>query len=195
MARFRLNGKHYLNVPETEWEQIEITLTGKQHRHRYKVHAYLDPEDPSDHNYPGEIIVATKASRAHPKDIIFVGSPTLDMEPLDDEAEALIAEVAARGAHPIESLPATGGNFSENLLAALQQEFAKLNASLSGRAAPQESEVEILRKQNAELQRQLAESASKGDVPTPPDEEPVEAESETPPPAPRPSFVPLKPLL
>lgn len=98
MARFRLTAPHYLNVPGTEWEQNETLPTGKIYRHRYKVHMYLDPKDPGDHNYPltGEIIVATVADPRYPLDLIFLGEPTQDMEPLDAEAEALFQAAMSR---------------------------------------------------------------------------------------------------
>jgi hypothetical protein len=112
MARFRLTGKHYLHtVPGTEWEQKEVdATTGRQAIRRYPVPLHLDPDNPADHNYPGEIIVSTKADRAHPRDIVFKGPPTPDMEPIDEEADKLIAPLRAKWEknHPIESLPASG---------------------------------------------------------------------------------------
>jgi hypothetical protein len=111
MARFRLTGKHYLKVsdPPCEWEQKEWNqTTGKQARKVYPVPMYLDPDNPGDCNYPGEIIVATKREAAYPRDIIFIGLPTTEMEPLDPEATKLSTEAKKRGEHPIESLPANG---------------------------------------------------------------------------------------
>lgn len=94
MARWRIMGKHYLNVPGTEYEYRETNeTTGKQARKVFPVPLYLDPANPGDRNYPDEIIVAHAASKLFPKDIIFVGPPTLDMEPLDEEAEAISAEM------------------------------------------------------------------------------------------------------
>src|ERR1035437_368992 len=96
MARFRLKDKHYLHVlPETEWEQKELDqVTGKQARKVYLVPRYLDPDDPSDCNYPGEIIVATKEDKAWPRDIIMKGPPTADMEPIDDESIVILKKMS-----------------------------------------------------------------------------------------------------
>lgn len=99
MARFRItdidNNGHYLKTdPPTEWEQVEVDQkTGKQGRHRYVVPMFLDPKDPGTFNYPGEIIVSTKADPMYPRDIVFLGPPTQGMEPLDAEAEVLMRKV------------------------------------------------------------------------------------------------------
>lgn len=119
MARWRLTASHYLNVPGTEWEQKEIDrTTGRQARKIYKVPRLLDPEEPSDLNYPGELIVAHEGKGAQPRDYIFIGPPTPDMEPLDDEAKAISANLAKTWKHPVDSLP---GNYSQSM----QQEFEK----------------------------------------------------------------------
>lgn len=120
MARWRLTAKHYLNVPGTEWEQKEIdTKTGKQARKIYLVNLHLDPEMPADHNYPGEIIVCL-AGKGHPRDIVFEGDPTVDMEPLDAEAEAISAARSKYWIHPIDSLPA-GETYGDALVKRLEQ--------------------------------------------------------------------------
>lgn len=128
MPRWRLTNAHYLNVSEmqgggpVEWEYIETSRdSGRRARKLFKVPLYLDPANPADHNYPGEIIVAHEEG-SQPRDLIFKGPPTPDMEPLDDAAEKLSEEMRAKGAHPIESLD---GNYG----AALAQQFeAQLNA-------------------------------------------------------------------
>ena len=92
MARWRLTQKHYLNVPGTEFEYRETTHYGKQIKKNFPVPMFLDPENPGDCNYnqdgesrsgnsntPGEIIVAWADGTERPRDIIFTGSPTLDM--------------------------------------------------------------------------------------------------------------------
>lgn len=94
MARWRVTEKHYLNVPGTEYEYRETNeTTGKQARKVFPVPLYLDPANPSDCNYPGEIIVTHKADKAYPRDLIFVGPPTMGMAPLDEEAEAISAKM------------------------------------------------------------------------------------------------------
>lgn len=112
MARWRLTAAHYLKVPGTEWEQKETDQqTGKQGRKVYPVPLYLDPNNAADCNYPGEIIVSNKHSAAHPKDIVFSGPPTPDMEPIDDEAIKITEPLKRKWetTHPIEALPTTVG--------------------------------------------------------------------------------------
>lgn len=143
MARFRLRGKHYLPVPGTEWEYKETASNGKQKRMVLPVPAYLNPEDPSDHNYPGEIIVSTTESALYPKDIIFTGPPTPDMEPLDEEAEKLMQQFAPSWKHPIESLPGVGSMipFGDRLLASLQQQVSELHSQVG--ASPDKTIAEL----------------------------------------------------
>jgi len=108
MARWRLTSAHYLNVPGTEWEYKETDLnSGRQARRIFPVPMYLNPDWQQDHNYPGEIIV--KQGKGEPRDIIFEGPPTPDMEPLDEEAEAISAKHRPSWIHPIETLDAQGG--------------------------------------------------------------------------------------
>lgn len=110
MARFRLKSPHYLKLKApAEYEHKEVDqATGKQATKRYPVPTHLDPDNPADCNYPGEIIVTDKESRLHPKDLVFLGPPTPEMEPLDEEAERLVAQWEKKWVHPIDSLPATG---------------------------------------------------------------------------------------
>jgi len=134
MARFRLKDKHYLNVPGTTWEHQETDQqTGARARKVFEVPLYLNPDDARDCNYPGEIIVATKKDTRFPRDILFTGLPTPDMEPLDDEAVNLYEDYMKRfgGQHPIESLQATGFTYSETLLENLQRQVADLMAKAS----------------------------------------------------------------
>jgi hypothetical protein len=111
MARWKLLKSHYLNVPGTEYDVRETHReTGKQVTKRFPVHLFLDPDDRSDHNYPadGLVIVSNRADKLHPRDIVFVGPPTPEMEPLDPEAEKISAEWKKKWDQlPIESLPTT----------------------------------------------------------------------------------------
>jgi hypothetical protein len=127
MARWRLLNAHYLVVPGTEWEYKETDRnTGKQARKVFQVPAFLDPKDPADQNYPGDIIVCHEGT-GHPKDIVFVGEPTPDMEPLDDEAQALTDSLKEKWVHPIESLSGVG--YSQSILNDLERKIDQVIAS------------------------------------------------------------------
>lgn len=126
MARWRLINAHYLNVPGTEWEYKEIDqTTGRQGRKVFTVPLYMDPRDPADHNYPGQIIVTNAASKEWPRDIIFLGDPTPDMEPLDEEAEAITAKLREVWEHPIESLPSTMSEGESAFMAKMMEAFGQ----------------------------------------------------------------------
>jgi hypothetical protein len=112
MARWSLKDSHYLSVPGTEWEYIESDReSGRRARKVYEVPVYLNPKTPSDWNYPSEqlVVVADKYDPKHPRDIVFTGPPTPDMEPMDEEAEKISQGYIDRGAwkHPLESLNMT----------------------------------------------------------------------------------------
>lgn len=202
MARYRLIAKHYLNVPGTEWEQVETDQhTGRQVRKRYTVPRHLDPDMPSDWNYPndGIIIVSDREDPSHPNDIVFIGEPTLDMVPLDDEARAKVEAVAKRGQHPIESLPGQGEIFSDRLLATFETALNQALAKQGGipKATVGEDRIAMLEAQVAELTRMLAAGAPPGDPASSADdkadssvvvEEPLPVEA--PPPPPRGSTLP-----
>lgn len=149
MARFLLKDKHYLNVPGTQWEQTEFNqATKKQARHLYNVHLFLDPEDSSMWNYPEQIIVSTKADPAHPRDIVFVGSPTPDMEPLDEEANLLLRKVLAKSVQPMSeaALPTTGPTPAPKPSSELS-ELRQMMAELRGQMTTLIGENEALKQQ------------------------------------------------
>jgi hypothetical protein len=88
---------------------------------RFPVPRYFDPNDPGDWNVrgSGEVIVCY-AGKGQPRDHTFTGGPTLDMEPLDAEAEFLSAEVQKNCKHPIDSLP---GDFTQSILNDFQRQI------------------------------------------------------------------------
>ena len=117
--RWRLRNAHYLNVislgdgTKVEWEYKETSRqTGRQVRKLFPVPALLDPNDPADHNYPGDLIVAHEPNEdqvnTNRNEIYFVGEPTPEMEPLNEAAEALSNSLRSKWEHPIESLAPTG---------------------------------------------------------------------------------------
>lgn len=181
--RWRLTEAHYLNVPGTEWEQKELNqTTRKQVTKRYPVPTLLDPKEPSDWNYPEEIIVAYEGTKM-PRDIIFVGPPTLSMEPLNEAAEKLLEPIRAKSQHPIESLPATG-EFSTQLLETFTRQLeAAINraggipqavpntAVPSDVVAQLQAQMNALMEKNAELERRIAQ-AEHADDELPPAEVP-----------------------
>src|ERR1700735_3109676 len=115
MARWKLMQPHYLNIlclpdgTEVEWVKEETNrTTGRMARKTYKVPCLLNTANPQDFNDPDGISVCFEG-KGEPKDIEFVGDPTPDMEPLDDEAEEISAKMREKWEHPIDSLPVNGG--------------------------------------------------------------------------------------
>lgn len=134
MARWRLMTGHYLNVVSDDepivWEHKETDRnTGKTARKAFPVPLLMDPNDPADHNYPGEIIVTNAKDPAFRKDIVFLGDPTPDMMPLDQEAEEISESLASQWKHPIESLPGTIE--PDELTKSMMEAFAKATGAVS----------------------------------------------------------------
>ncbi len=116
MARWRILGPHYLNVPGTEWEYKETDReTGRQGRKIFIVPRLLDPGavDRQGRNY--EEIVCHEG-KGLSSDIVFIGEPTPDMEPIDDEAKIISDGLKHKWIHPIESMPASGGDYGAALI-------------------------------------------------------------------------------
>ena len=161
MARWRLAAPHYLNVEGTSWEYKEVDrTTGRNKRTVFPVPLHLDPDNPADWNYvygkdSGEIIVADKQGD-FPKDIVFVGEPTPDMVPLDDEAKAITASLAPKWKHPIETL---SGTYADAMLRDMSEEMEAIRAQ--GASAKVEGMTELLTamtammKQNQEMMAAL----------------------------------------
>ncbi len=169
MARWKLLQPHYLNLPGTKWEYTENDrATGKPVRRQFDVPTFLHPETPGDWNdrngEEGIIVVSNKQDNAHPKDYLYIGAPTPDMEPLDDEASAISAKLAPGWSHAINDLPSQGG-YSQSLLDNLQTQAAAAQSKTGEAVAAQaEGMKEILAtmaammKQNQELITTLAEA-------------------------------------
>lgn len=173
MARWKLTDAHYLAVEGTEWEYKEQNReTGRQARKVYEVPLHLDPKNPADHNYPRDeaIIVTDKFDPAYPRDYVFRGPPTPDMEPLDDKAQAVSDAERKNWIHPIEALNMT---YSESRLSEFERGIAELLAkgipkmshapqttSLSG-IDPEafeklQQQVATLMERNAQLEKAVA---------------------------------------
>ena len=156
MARWSLRNTHYLNVPGNEWMHEETNReTGRRNRKIYSVPQLLDPNNPADQNYRelGQIIVCHE-DKGESRDIIFLGEPTPDMEPLDAEAEAISESLRAKWEHPIDTLPANGGmNEAESaFMKHMMESFAK-SAAPQNVSVPAE-DFEKLKAQVAELMEQ-----------------------------------------
>lgn len=135
MARWKLATPHYLNVTELiEWEYQEVDRkTNRPVRRKFAVPRYLNPLDPSDwtnrwgggDSADGEVIVCLPG-QGHSTDIEFLGDPTPDMIPVDDEAKALSASFEATWRYkPDTALP---GDYSQSLVDAFQSEMAEVTS-------------------------------------------------------------------
>jgi len=172
MARWALRQPHYLAVPGTEWEYKETDReTQRQVRKVFEVPLYLNPGEPADWNDRANerIVVTNKFDRAYPRDHVFVGPPTPDMEPIDEEAQTITDGFVKSGAwkHPIESLDM---NYSQSVLSDFERQLAQLltkqqpekpaNLSLGGVSMEDfgrlQEQVATLMEQNAKLSEQLA---------------------------------------
>jgi hypothetical protein len=172
MARWRLTDAHYLQVPGTEWEYKETDReTQRQVRKVYEIPLYLNPKERSDWNYPQDeaIIVSSRFDKAHPRDIVFTGPPTPDMDPVDEEAEKISQGYRDSGAwqHPIDALNMT---YSQSVLSEFERMLAikvtelvkpTPNLSLGGVSVEDfgrlQQQVAALMEQNAKLQAEAAE--------------------------------------
>lgn len=155
MARWRLLQPHYLNVPGTEWEYKEVDRTsGRQVRKVFAVPLYLDPREPADQNHSGEVIVG-QGNGTMPRDYIFLGEPTPDMEPMDADAQAVTDACKHKWVHPVESLP--GQAYSASLIAGFEKQISDAMVGAAAKAASPVSAGGIDPKKFAELQEQVAE--------------------------------------
>lgn len=152
MARWKLTAAHYLNVPGTEWEQKETSReTGRQVRKVYPVPLHLDPDDRASQNRDGEVIVAHEGSDKK-GDFVFLGDPTPDMEPLDEEAEAL--SEARRPFWLIK--PDSGIGYGDQLVAAFEKQIQGLIAVGTAIPAAPLSANSVSRAEFDKLQEQMA---------------------------------------
>ncbi len=161
--RWRLTAPHYLNivrdgeVAQYEYKETDRN-TGRQARKTFPVPVLLDPDNPQDHNYRelGDIIVCME-DKGEPRDIVFVGEPTPDMEPLDKEAEKLSESLRSKWQHPIETLASNGPDYGAQLIATFQRQIDAMGGikptTLNG---VDPAAFEALQKQVAELIAQNA---------------------------------------
>lgn len=165
--RWRLTAPHYLNVSnrENEWEYKETDRnTGRQARKVFIVPVHLDPENPGDQNSEDGVVVAHESGTHNPRDILFSGEPTPDMEPLDDEAQKLSDSLRHKWQHPIESLPGQGGDYGAALIKSFEAQMATLlkqGGAVSTKGISEsefeemKAQMKTLTEQNAALMEQL----------------------------------------
>ena len=112
MARWKLACNHYIRtVKPTKWRYTETDQsTGETIEKEYDVPRLLDIKDPKcwskrwgpdAHFMEGEVIVC-QPGKGQPGDWEFLGDPTPDMIPLDEEAEAISATYTDRWAYKPE---------------------------------------------------------------------------------------------
>lgn len=156
MAKWRLTAAHYLNVPGTEWEYKETDRnTGRQARKVFQVPMLLDPKDPTVCNHDGDCIVVQGVEPGR-SEYIFVGEPTPDMEPLDDEARAITEKHQAKWRNPIDSLPANGEDYGSALVRAFERQISELIKSGAAQPAQPVSAGAVSAEEFAKLQEQVA---------------------------------------
>ena len=157
MARWKLKSAHYLNVPGTEWEYKETDQqTGRQGRKVFNVPRLLNPEDGGDCNYPGEIIVCY-AGKGDPRDIVFVGPPTPEMEPIDAEAKAISKDESPKWRLPPEMISGEV-NYSQSLITQFEKQMSEVTTK-ANQSVPR-SEVEALKRQIEDLHKLLKAKAA-----------------------------------
>jgi hypothetical protein len=166
MARWKLTVGHYLNTePPVEIEFKETDRnTGRQARKVYKVPRLLDPKDAADHNYPelGEIIVCD-GNNPEPRDIVFLGEPTPDMEPIDAEAKKISQRFIDSGKWTKKE---EGLDFGESLIKNFMAKMDQLVQPISSGVDPQafatmQEQMKVLMEQNAKLQSQLLDKPTR----------------------------------
>lgn len=177
MARWKVTAKHYVHAEQygqpTEYIREETNRdTGRTFRKALIVPMLIDPEDPGCINrFTGMCVVATKGAE-QPGDIVIFGPPTPDMEPLDDEAQALSDKERPKWKMPIDSLPSQiGEEFASGLLRQLEAQLnsarAQAEAPVSLKGAPSK-DVEDLKAlvlaQQEQINKLLAGATTQPDV-------------------------------
>lgn len=174
MARWRLTQPHYLNtVPPTKYRYEETDRdTGERNVQEYEVPRLLQNENPRDCR-SAEGCVVSDGKGALRGDWVYHGPPTPDMEPLDDEAEAISKAESPKWKQPMgeEAFPSQG-NFQGALLEGLEKQLTAAFAQAGARIQPTsvggvdkesfdklQEQVAILMAQNAELQASKTETA------------------------------------
>lgn len=168
MSRWALRAPHYLTVEDCEWDYTETDrMTGKARKLKFKVPRYLHPDDSGDITYPPDVTVCYR-DKGLPRDHVFYGEPTPDMEPLDEEAIAISKKLEPRWINPMgeQALPATG-SYSDAMLANFERALTEIvnkvgiPKALPNVAVPDDAiaklqaQMEELIRKNAELEAKV----------------------------------------
>jgi hypothetical protein len=86
---------------------------------------FLDPKDPTVCNRDGDCIVVHGKAKNFAGEYEFLGDPTPEMEPLDEEAEAISKRLEPTWIHAINDLPTTM-DFSASLIASFEKQMSAL---------------------------------------------------------------------
>lgn len=174
MARWKLMTAHYLNVEDIDGEKVEFEYseidmqTQRRRKRVFPVPFLLDPQDPTVCNDNGIIVVSDGKGSRGPRDYIFFGEPTPDMQPLDEEAQAISTKLQPKWIHAIDSLP-SNGDFSQSLISAFTKQMEGLaeklkpveNTSFKGvdpvEFAKMQEQLAALVARNAELEAKQPE--------------------------------------
>jgi hypothetical protein len=140
MARWKLREAHYIHAirdgNRAEWVYKEINrVNGREIQKKFPVPMHLDPKmeidwtHKPDHFEDGYIVVALAGTTDHKDIIIEKESVTPGMDPIDDEAKAISAEISKR------YIPIEGANpeqtYSANLLDHYIQQLAEAHSTAS----------------------------------------------------------------
>ncbi len=141
MARWKLTANHYLKVDGYKWEMTETDrFTGRQRRQQFPVPRFLDVGDPSDWTITyskdeGDIIVSNGGSH-DARDILFIGDPTPDMFPLDEEAKVISDSFALTWRRSAEN-QVSGKSYTDELMDKMHDQMAALQAAVTAPPATQ----------------------------------------------------------
>ena len=170
MARWRLTAPHYLQTEGNQYEHKEIDAeTGVQARVMMEVPILLDPNVPANSHRPpnqGRDYIVCHKGKGERRDIVLIGDPTPDMEPLDDEAKGISEALAPGWKHPIDSI----GNedYGNVVMSRLENQMSQLLSKIGASAVAQpagvsvddfrawQEQVAALMAKNAQLEEQLA---------------------------------------
>ena len=145
MARWRLTANHYLNTIDTfEWEYKQVDRrTGREVRKRMPVPRFLDIKDPGDWTIKpdglsiaqgGQFdeaegwIVVCHEGKGQPGDIEFLGDPTPEMIPMDEEAKAISESFADKWRYKPDSAEIS---HSQSMIDRYEVEIAELKDKTS----------------------------------------------------------------